>query len=178
VIRAARVGAIGAIAGIVIVLALGFRYDPHDIRSATVGKPAPAFALPSLEGGGTVDLASYRGKVVVVNFFASWCIPCKQEHAAIASAWSRYRTADVVLIGTLYQDDADAGREFMRRLGGGWPTAIDGDGRVALSFGVFGIPETFFISRDGVIAGRHIGPIDEETLIAGIEAIRTGPAGR
>jgi len=176
--RAARIVAVGAIAGLVIVLVLSFRYDPHDIRSAAVGKPAPAFALPALEGGGTVELASYRGKVVVVNFWASWCIPCKQEHGALASAWSRYRTADVVLIGILYQDDPDAGREFMRRLGGGWPTAIDGDGRVALGFGVFGIPETFFISPDGVIAGRHIGPIDEETLVAGIEAIRIRAVGR
>ncbi len=177
-IRLVRIAALAAITGLVVVLALSFRYDPHDVRSAAVGKPAPAFALTALESAGTVELATYQGKVVVVNFFASWCIPCKQEHAALASAWSRYHTADVVLLGILYQDDPDAGREFMRRLGGGWPTAIDADGRVALSFGVFGIPETFFISPDGVIAGRHIGPIDDETLVAGIEAIRPRAAGR
>lgn len=170
--RTLRFAAIAALAALVVVLALGFRYDPHDTRSAAIGKPAPEFALPALERAGEVSLASYRGKVVVVNFFASWCVPCKQEHAALASAWERYRTADVVLVGILYQDSPDAGRDFLRRLGSGWPTAVDETGRVALAFGVFGIPETFFIDLNGVIAGRHVGPIDVETLAAGIDSLR------
>ncbi|MBI3522636.1 MAG: redoxin domain-containing protein [Chloroflexi bacterium] len=170
--RVIRYAPLVLVAGVIVVLAVAFRYDPHDVRSAAVGKPAPAFSLEALEGGGRIDLASYRGKVVVVNFFASWCVPCRQEHAALANAWTRYGGSGVVLIGVLYQDDPSSGREFMRRLGGGWPTAIDEDGRVALSFGVFGIPETFFIGPDGIIAGRHIGPIDEATLATGIDALR------
>lgn len=166
---------IAVLVGLIVVLALGFRRDPHDIRSAAVGKPAPVFDLPLLDGTGRISLAQHRGKVVVVNFFASWCVPCREEHPALVRAWERYRTSDVVMIGVLYQDSVEAGRDFVRRLGTTWPTAVDDDGRTALGFGVFGIPETFFVGPDGVIAGRHIGPIDEETLVRGIETLRRKP---
>lgn len=158
--------------GLIVVLGLGFRRDPRDIRSAVVGGAAPTFRLERLDGNGTIALDELRGKIVVVNFFASWCVPCREEHPALVRAWERYRTSDVVLVGILYQDSVEAGRDFVRRLGGTWPTAIDDDGRTALGFGVFGIPETFFIGRDGIIGGRHIGPIDEETLVRGIETLR------
>ncbi|MDP9265596.1 MAG: redoxin domain-containing protein [Chloroflexota bacterium] len=170
--RIARLGAIVAIAALVVVLALAFRHDPQDIRSASVGKPAPALDLERLDGAGRFRLADHAGKVVVVNFFASWCVPCKQEYPALVRAWERYRTADVVIVGVLYQDSREAGLGFQQRMGGTWPTVADDDGRAALSFGTFGVPETFFVGPDGVVAGRHIGPIDEETLVAGIEAIR------
>lgn len=166
---------VAALVGLIVVLALGFRRDPRDIRSATVGRPAPAFDLAALDGPGRVSLAQHRGKVVVVNFFASWCVPCREEHPVLVRVWERYRTSDVVMIGVLYQDSVDSGRDFVRRLGTTWPTAIDEDGRTALGFGVFGIPETFFIGPDGVIAGRHIGAIDEETLVRAIEALRAKP---
>jgi len=164
--------AVAGIAGLVLVLLLGFRRDPADIRTGTVGKPAPAFDLPALDGNGRVALSSYAGKVIVVNFWASWCIPCKQENPALVDIWERYHTADVVLVGIVYQDSPDAAREYTARLGNRWPSGIDADGRTALSYGVFGIPETFFIGPDGVIAGRHKGPIDAGTLAAGIEALR------
>ena len=117
-------------------------------------------------------LADYRGKVLVINFWASWCVPCKEENPALVAVWERYRTSDVMLIGILYQDSLDAGRGYTQRMGNTWPTGVDDDGRVAFSYGVFGIPETFFVSADGIIAGRHIGPIDERTLIRGIETLR------
>ena len=164
-----------AVLGAVVVLALGFRRDPHDIRTGTVGKPAAAFDLERLDGQGRIRLADYAGKVVVVNFWASWCIPCKQENPALVAAWERYRTSDVMFIGILYQDSLDAGRDYTRRMGNTWPSGVDDDGRIAFAYGVFGIPETFFIGPDGLIAGRHIGPIDEETLIRGIEILRRRP---
>ena len=155
-----------------LVLAAAFRRDPHDIKTGSVGKPAPAFALDLLDGG-QLKLDDYRGKVVVLNFWASWCVPCKQENPALAAVWERYRgTNDVMLIGVLYQDTVDAAKEYTTRLGNTWPSVVDQDGRTAIAFGVFGIPETFFITPDGVVAGRHIGPIDQGTLITGIEAIR------
>ena len=157
---------------VVFSLAQGLRRDPRDIRSAAVGQPAAAFDLERLDMSGRVRLADHAGKVVVVNFFASWCVPCKEEAPALIRVWERYRTSDVVLIGILYQDSVDGGRAFQQRIGATWPSAIDDEGRTAISFGVFGIPETFFIGPDGVIAGRHIGRIDEVTLTAGIEAIR------
>jgi cytochrome c biogenesis protein CcmG/thiol:disulfide interchange protein DsbE len=155
------------------VLAASFRRDPHDIKTGSVGKPAAVFVLDRLDGEGQLSLDDYRGQVVVLNFWASWCVPCKEENPALAAAWERYRTThDVVLIGVLYQDSVDAAREYTARLGNTWPSVIDDGGRTAIAYGVFGIPETFFITPDGVVAGRHVGPIDQATLIAGIEAIR------
>lgn len=168
--------AIAGIAGLVLVLLLGFRRDPHDIRTGTIGRPAPAIELPALDGGSALDLAQYRGKVVIVNFWASWCIPCKEENPALVDIWERYHGTDVVLVGIVYQDSVESAREYTARLGNRWTSGIDADGRTALSYGVFGIPETFFIGPDGVIAGRHVGAIDAKTLAAGIEALR--PAAR
>lgn len=170
--RVATGTAILSLAAIIAVLGLAFRHDPTDIRSAAVGKPAPAFDLGRLDGKGQLSLDQLRGKVVVVNFWASWCIPCKQENPALVNVWERYRTSDVVLLGIVYQDSPQSAREYTAHLGNTWPSLLDEDGRTAIVFGVFGIPETFFIGPDGVIAGRHIGPIDEQTLISGIEALR------
>jgi cytochrome c biogenesis protein CcmG/thiol:disulfide interchange protein DsbE len=174
VTRLLRYAAVACIVGLALVLMLAFRRDPHDIRTGTIGKPAPAFSLPALDGGGPISLEAYRGKVVVLNFWASWCVPCKEENPALTEVWERYRGTDVVLLGVLFQDSADAGRAYTARLGNTWPSAIDETGRVALAYGVFGPPETYFIGPDGVIAGRHIGPIDAQTLRTAIEALRPG----
>lgn len=160
--------------GIVLVLATGFRRDPRDIRSGSVGQPAPAFDLERLDEPGRVRLTDHAGKVVVVNFFASWCVPCKEEAPHLVRTWERYRTADVIFIGIVYQDEPGAAREFHRRMGQTWPIALDDNARTAIAFGVFGIPETFFIDKRGVVAGRHIGAIDELTLRTAIERLRQG----
>ncbi len=170
--RVARYAAVALILGLALTLTLAFRRDPHDIRTGTVGKPAPAFAAPSLSDGATISLEQYRGKIVVLNFWASWCIPCKEENPALTDMWERYRGTEVVLLGIVFQDSADAARSYTARLGNTWSSVVDGDGRIALSYGVFGPPETYFIGADGLIAGRHIGPIDEATLITGIETLR------
>ena len=161
--------------GVVGALALGFRRDPHDIKTGTIGKSAPALDLPRLDGSGLVRSADYAGQVVVLNFWASWCVPCKEENPALAAAWERYRGSGAMLIGVVYQDSADAAAAYTTRLGNTWPSVVDADGRVAIAYGVFGIPETFFIGPDGIIAGRHIGPIDLPTLVEGIETIRARP---
>jgi cytochrome c biogenesis protein CcmG, thiol:disulfide interchange protein DsbE len=170
--RALRIGVVIAMAALVVVLILAFRRDPHDIRTGTVGKPAAAFSVQRLEGDGSLKLEDARGKVTVVNFFASWCIPCKEENPALVRVYERYRASNVVFIGVLYQDSRDSGLKYVRDNGVTWPTGIDEDGRVAFAYGVFGIPETYFIGADGVIAGRHIGPIDETTLVTAIDELR------
>ena len=170
--RVVRVGIVVALLGLAAVLALAFRRDPHDIRTGTVGKPAPALSLDRLDGSGHLSVADYKGRVIVLNFFASWCIPCTQENPALVHVYERYRASDVVFVGVNFQESRESGLSYVRRMGMSWPTLADDDGRAALSFGVFGPPETFFIGPDGVIAGRHIGPIDEQTLIAGIESLR------
>jgi cytochrome c biogenesis protein CcmG/thiol:disulfide interchange protein DsbE len=172
--RTVRVGIVIAIAALVVVLLLAFRRDPHDIRTGTVGKPAAAFTLQKLDGTGTVGLDDARGKITVVNFFASWCIPCKQENPALVRVYERYRSSsDVAFLGVLYQDSRDSGLAYVRDNGVVWPTASDDDGRVAFAYGVFGIPETYFIDAAGVIQGRHIGPIDESTLVTAIDCLRS-----
>ncbi|HZP97875.1 MAG TPA: TlpA disulfide reductase family protein [Candidatus Limnocylindria bacterium] len=167
-----RLVIVAGIAALVVVLALSFRRDPRDLRTGTVGKPAAAFALQRLDGSGELKLEPGGSKIVVLNFFASWCIPCKQENPTLVRVYERYRGSDVEFIGVLYQDSPDAGLKYVRDNGVTWPTVNDDQGRVAFSYGVFGIPETYFIGPDGVIAGRHIGPIDETTLVNGIEALR------
>jgi len=170
--RVVRVAVVVAILGLVVTLALAFRRDPHDIKTGTIGKPAPVFTLDRLDGSGKVALADLSGKVVVMNFFASWCLPCTQENPALVRVYERYRASDVVMLGVNYQESRDNGLAYVARMGMGWTTVADDDGRVALSYGVFGPPETFFIGPDGVIAGRHIGPIDEDTLVNAIETLR------
>jgi len=168
-----RLSIVVAIGALVVVLVLAFRRAPTDIRTGTVGKPAAAFTVQKLDGTGALTLTpSDGGKVVVVNFFASWCVPCKEENPALVRVYERYRSSDVVFIGVLYQDSRDSGLSYVRDNGVTWPTGSDDDGRVAFSYGVFGIPETYFIGADGIIAGRHIGPIDETTLVNGIESLR------
>ncbi len=169
--RVARYAAIALILGLAVTLTLAFRRDPHDIKTGTVNKPAPAFALQTIDGT-PVSLEQYKGKVVVLNFWASWCVPCKEENPALTDMWERYRGTDVVLLGIVFQDSRDAARAYTARLGNSWPSAFDDSGRVALSYGVFGPPETYFIGPDGIIAGRHIGPIDGPTLQKGIETLR------
>jgi cytochrome c biogenesis protein CcmG/thiol:disulfide interchange protein DsbE len=170
--RALRIGVVVAMAALVMVLILAFRRDPHDIRTGTVGKPAAAFSVQRLDADGALKLEDTRGKVTVVNFFASWCIPCKEENPALVRVWERYRASNVVFIGVLYQDSRESGLQYIRDNGVTWPTGVDEDGRVAFAYGVFGIPETYFIGANGVIAGRHIGPIDETTLVTAIDELR------
>ncbi len=170
-----RAAVVVALAGIVLVLATGFRRDPRDIRTGSVGQAAPAFDLERLDAPGRVRLADHAGKVVVVNFFASWCVPCKEEAPHLVRVWERYRTSDVMFIGIVYQDEAAAAKEFHERMGQTWPIALDDSGRTAFGLGVFGIPETFFIDKNGVVAGRHIGAIDELTLRKAIDSLRAPP---
>jgi cytochrome c biogenesis protein CcmG/thiol:disulfide interchange protein DsbE len=170
--RVARIAIVAALLGLTLTLALAFRRDPHDIKTGTIHKPAPAFTLPRLDGSGEVALAELSGKVVVVNFFASWCLPCTQENPALVRVYERYRGSDVVLLGVNLQESRENGLAYVQRMGMSWATLADDDGRVVLAYGVFGPPETFFIGRDGIIEGRHIGPIDEATLVKAIEELR------
>src|SRR5438094_9041628 len=176
--RVIRIAVVVGILGLVVTLALAFRRDPPCIRTGTSGKPAPAFTRQRLDGSGEVALADLSGKVVVVNFFASWCLPCIQENPALVRVYERYRASDVVMLGVDFQESRENGLAYVQRMGTAWTTVADDDGRVALSYGVFGPPEPFFIGPDGLIAGRHIGPIDEETLVTAIEKLRGQAATR
>jgi cytochrome c biogenesis protein CcmG/thiol:disulfide interchange protein DsbE len=171
-----RYGVVLGIAALTVVLMLSFRRDPHDIRTGTVNKPAAAFTAERLDGTGTLSLSDYTGKVVVLNFFASWCPPCKEENPALLRVWERYRTSDVVFIGVVWGDSTEKARAYVRSNGVTWPTVQDADFRIAFAYGVFGPPETYFIGTDGIIAGRQIGAISETELVNGIDKLRAQAA--
>ena len=137
----------------------GFGHDPNAIQSPLIGKPAPTFALHDLNNH-PVSLASLRGRPVVLNFWASWCVECKGDHAALVDAWQRYRSTGVAFVGVSYQDSAGAARSFLRAHGGTWPDLRDPNQQTAIDYGVSGVPETFFIDRRGVIRAKAVGAVD------------------
>lgn len=157
------------------IFAFGLGRDPTLVRSALIGRAAPAFDLPLLSSQGTVRLSDLRGKVVVLNFWASWCADCRIEHNALAAAWDRYRDQGVVLVGVAFEDTASSSRAFAQSLGMDWPIVSDAASRTALAYGVYGVPETFFIGTNGVVASRWVGPVPYAHLTDEITRLQAGP---
>ena len=147
-----------------VLFAFGLGRDPTQLRSNLIGRPAPGFDLPGLNGGAGIDLAGLRGQVVVVNFFASWCVECRVEHDDLAAAWERYRDQGVVFVGIPFQDQPAASRRFATELKMDWPLLSDPQSSTALRFGVYGVPETYLIGRDGTLQYRYAGPVDYGSL--------------
>lgn len=141
----------------------GLGRDPREIASPLIGRAAPDFSLQSMEGG-EVSLADYRGRAVVVNFWASWCFECIAEHGVLMEAQQRYAD-EVAIIGILYQDTVADAAGFLARYGdGGWPNLIDPAGTVAVDFGVSGVPESFFIDSDGIVRYKQWGPVTDDVI--------------
>lgn len=171
---------------IVALLAFGMTKDPSEIPSPLPGKPAPAFALGVIDGVGgvpagemrdSVSLKDHLGHVVVVNFFASWCLSCRAEHPVLAETAREYADKDVQFYGILYNDTPDNGREWVRRMGGQpYPVLYDPDSRTAINFGLYGVPETFFIGRDGKVAYKQVGPATPQLLHKEIDLLLAQPA--
>ncbi len=158
-----------------LLLASGLGGDPRALPSELIGRPAPHFSLPRIDDAGVVDLEELDGQVVVVNFWASWCIPCRDEHRALSAAWGRYRERGVVVLGVSFEDTPEAGLAFRDELGGDWPLVEDPGSDTAIDYGVFGVPETFVIDPDGTIAAKTTGAVTYEWLTENIErALRAG----
>jgi cytochrome c biogenesis protein CcmG/thiol:disulfide interchange protein DsbE len=128
-----------------------------------IGATAPDISLTDLDGN-PIRLAELRGRPVIVNFWASWCVPCIEEFPLLRDAAARHADDGLVVVGIVYQDRTQAASDFMDRNGATWAAAADPDGRVADAYGILAPPETYFIGRDGRIAARVLGQFSSATL--------------
>jgi peroxiredoxin len=138
--------------------------------------PAPAFELPSVAGDGTISLEAYRGKVVVLNFWASWCTPCWREAPGLQQTWKRYRSRGIQFVGVNERDDLYAARSFVEQNGLTFPSASDPPGRLAFSYEITGMPTTLLIDRNGRLLYRFLGYLDERTLRPALDDVLEEPA--
>ena len=158
------------------LLAYGFRTDPREIPSPLIGRPAVPFTLATFDGE-PVSLEGMRGKIVVLNFWASWCYPaCYEEAPVLERNWREYRDKGVVVVGIDIQDREEAALRFIKQFGLSFPNAPDPEGRVSVDYGVYGVPETFFIDRNGKIRKKHVGAVTEEVFRTEVDLMLKEPA--
>jgi cytochrome c biogenesis protein CcmG/thiol:disulfide interchange protein DsbE len=179
---------IAALVGLPVValLRFGLTRDPRAIASPLPGRPAPTFDLAVLASGSGPDAPApgeriryndLKGNVVVVNFWASWCLPCRDEHAALSQVATRYADRDVRFVGVVYNDVTANALRWIAEMGGQtYPALLDPGTRTAIDFGVYGVPETFFIGRDGMVASKYVGPIPASILARRIDSLLVAAA--
>jgi cytochrome c biogenesis protein CcmG/thiol:disulfide interchange protein DsbE len=144
------------------VLFLGLGKNPNEIHSPLIGKPAPTFALREVGTGRTVDLSQTKGRPVVLNFWATWCAPCWDEHPVLVA--NARMSPDVQFLGVVFQDEESKILGFLNQRGSSYPTVVDERGKTAIAYGVGGVPETFFLDANGVIVAKYSGPMSHEIL--------------
>jgi cytochrome c biogenesis protein CcmG/thiol:disulfide interchange protein DsbE len=163
-------GGLLVVAPLVLVLALGFQNDPRQIDSPLVGRQAPDFVLAPYDGGAPVRLSEHRGKPAVINFWATWCVPCKTEHPVLVALAQRLR-GSVDFYGVVYQDTPEKIAAWLGRMGGGYPQLLDVGSKVAVAYGVYGVPETYVLDRNGVVTYKFTGPVDASSLLAQLQPL-------
>jgi cytochrome c biogenesis protein CcmG/thiol:disulfide interchange protein DsbE len=159
----------------VSLLASGFGRDPRTVPDVVVGRPAPAFDLQELGSDRHVRLADLRGQVVVLNFWASWCAACVVEQGSLDAAWRRFADSGVVFLAPVFQDTASGAEGYAATYGVGWPILLDPGSRVAIGYGVSGVPETVIVGPDGSIAFKEAGPVSYDVLARWIERLLPAP---
>ncbi|MBI4640814.1 MAG: TlpA family protein disulfide reductase [Candidatus Tectomicrobia bacterium] len=160
------------VGSVLVLLGYGLTRNPREIPTPLIGKPATSFAL-TLFDGRQLSLEELRGKVVFLNFWASWCPPCRAEARTLEAAWQKYKDQDVVFLGIDIQDTEEAARAFLREFGITYPNGLDAAGKIAIDFGVWGVPETFIIDREGRITYKHVGALGWQTITIKLdEALR------
>lgn len=152
------------IIGLVVALAVTPPANQRADRSPLVGRAAPAIDAKTIDGG-HVNIDDFHGQWVLVNYFATWCIPCRQEHPDLVRFADRHHTTgDVEVIGVVYADSYDAVRKFRSDNGGSWPMAEDPNGRIAIDWGVSGVPESFLVDPEGIVRAKVLGGVTEAGL--------------
>ena len=173
VARWVALGLAVVLVGFLAVLATRDPVETTLARSPLLGKPAPEVIGPGLDGS-TVRLSQFRGRYVLLNFFATWCVPCQQEHDDLLRLSERHAAAgDATVLAVIFDDEPAKVREFLDKRGGGWPVLSDPRGKVALDFGVRGPPESYLIAPDGTVLSKIVGQVDDravEDLIRQAEA--------
>jgi len=169
--RARLLWPLGIFLVLVVFLAIGLNLNPREVPSPLVGKPAPAFAAPTLAAPDkTLRKEDLLGKVWLLNVWASWCTACREEHPLLV-AYSKQGKGTPV-IGLNYKDKRDDGMAWLAKFGNPYVDSLfDLDGRIGIEYGVYGVPETFVIDKAGVIRYKHIGPITPEVLRDKIEPL-------
>jgi len=162
------------VTALIVLLAFGLTRRSDFLPSPLVGEAAPTFSLPVLDEDRTVSMDEFAGRPVVVNFWASWCLACIEEHPVLVRAWRRYTDRGVEMVGIVYQDTPANARRYIEKYGGGWLQLLDPNSRAAIDFGVYGVPETFFIQPDGIIAHKHLGPVTDALMTELIEGMMEG----
>lgn len=145
------------VAGLVFVLGRAFGTDPHAVPFKMAGKKAPNFTIKRLDTDETVSLTQFAGRPVVINFWATWCGPCKIEHPVLDWAASKYGN-DAVFLGIVFEDTEDNTKRFLQENGWSFPQLFDPKSTVAVDYGVSGVPETYFINRQGIIVKKFPFP--------------------
>ncbi len=155
------------------VLYKGFGSNPHEVPFQLSGQAAPPFVLRALDSGMKVSLAELKGRPVIINFWASWCGPCKMEHPVLE--WgAREFGQQAPFLGVVFEDSDDNARRFLRQMGASFPQLTDPRGGMAVDYGVAGVPETYFVDAQGIIRGKHVGPIDPQTLSVRLKELTSG----
>ncbi len=160
---------------LVALLGYGFTRDPRAIPTPLIAKPATPFTL-TLFDGRTLRLEELRGKVVFLNFWASWCPPCRAEARVLETAWRTYKDRDVVFVGVDTQDRDEDARAFLREFGITYPNGRDASGKIPIDYGVWGLPETFIIDREGRITYKHVGGLGWRTITTKLDEALQGIA--
>lgn len=163
------------------LFAWGLTRDPGDIPSPLPGRDAPTFDLAIFAPGqgelrkpvgDTVRLASLKGQVVVLNFWASWCLACRDEHGLLSMVAQEYVGKPVTFLGVLYNDVPDKGTAWIAEMGGqSYPSVNDPGARAAIDYGLYGVPETFFLDVNGRVAYKHTGPVTPAVLHQKVDSL-------
>ena len=138
-----------------------------------IDKPAADFTMPLFDGS-EFALSEYSGQPFIINFWASWCFPCRQEARALERAWRTYRDRGITLIGVDLHDEETDARSYLREFDVTYPNGIDTNGTISVDYGVIGLPVTFFVNKQGIVERRWVGAIPEVQLITWVQELITG----